>query len=259
MNKSLVTKIVLTIIFFLGIGLGLRSYFGVPLFISDLSGVSILVSFLGTIYTLVAAFTIVEVWGQFNTVSNLLSKEAKAITSIWNYVDYLNDVNLDKEMKTALTNYVEATIKYEHAEAAKGQRSIHPSPELLSIFHTLDQITFNDKRDATVFPLIVTAYEDLSSIRSERIDASVTRLPAMLKFFFNTLTLFLMVGVSLIGFSATFLYVLSIIAAAFVTSITYQIIFDLDNPFDGDWNISYEPFEEAKKYIEQNKHEANSK
>lgn len=259
MNKSLVTKIISTIAIFLVIGIGIRSYFGIPLFISDLSGVSILVSFLGTIYTLVAAFTIVEVWGQFNTVSNLLSKEAKAITSIWNYVDYLNDAKLDKSMKIALTNYVEATIKYEHAEAAKGQRSNHPSKELLAIFHTLDQITFNDKRDATVFPLIVTAYEDLSSIRSERIDASVTRLPSMLKFFFNTLTLFLMVGVSLIGFSATFLYVLSIIAAAFVTSITYQIIFDLDNPFDGDWNISYEPFDEAKKYIEQNKHAIASK
>ena len=162
-------------------------------------------------------------------------------------------------MKTALINYVHATIKHEHAEAAKGQRSNHPSAELLAIFHALDKIAFNDKRDATVFPLIVTAYEDLSSIRSERIDASVTRLPAMLRFFFNTLTLFLMVGVSLIGFSASFLYVLSIIAAAFVTSITYQIIFDLDNPFDGDWNISYEPFEEAKKYIEQNKHTIASK
>lgn len=76
----------------------------------------------------------------------------------------------------------------------------------------------------------------------------------MLKFFFKT-TLFLMIGVSLIGFSVTLRGTLfSIIAAAFVTSITYQIIFDLDNPFDGDWNISYEPFEEAKKYIEQNKH-----
>jgi len=256
MNKSLVTKIIYTITIFLLLGIGIRSYFGVTLFVSDLSGVSILVSFLGTIYTLVAAFTIVEGWGQFNTVSNLLSKEAKAITSIWNYVDYLNDSKLDKSMKIALVNYVEATIEYEHAEAAKGKRSNHPSKELLAIFHTLDQITFNDKRDATVFPLIVTAYEDLSSIRSERIDASVTRLPAMLKFFFNTLTLFLMIGVSLIGFNVTILYALSIIAAAFVTSITYQIIFDLDNPFDGDWNISYEPFEEAKKYIEKNKHTA---
>lgn len=153
MNKSLVTKIISTIAIFLVIGIGIRSYFGIPLFISDLSGVSILVSFLGTIYTLVAAFTIVEVWGQFNTASNLLSKEAKAITSIWNYIDYLNDSTLDKSMKVALINYVQATIKHEHAEAAKGQRSNHPSAELLAIFHALDKITFNDKRDATVFPL----------------------------------------------------------------------------------------------------------
>jgi hypothetical protein len=254
MNKALITKIVLNILIFLGLGIGLRAYFGAAVFTTDISGISVLVSFLGTIYTLVAAFTIVEVWGQFNTVSNLFSKEAKAITSIWNYVDYLNDAQLDKSMKTALTNYILATIKHEHTEAAGGVRSVHPSKQLLEIFHTLDKITFNDKRDATIFPLIVAAYEDLSSIRSERIDASVTRLPSMLRFFFNTLTLFLMVGVSLIGFNAVSLYVLSIFSASFVTSITYQIIFDLDNPFDGEWNISYEPFEEAQKYIDTNKH-----
>lgn len=254
MNKSLVTKIVVTIIVFSLVGLVLRTFFAVDTFVSDLSGISILVSFLGTIYTLVSAFTIVEVWGQFNTVSNLISREAKGLTSIWNYVDYLNDPDLDKSMKKALIDYIEATIKHEHDEAAKGIRSTHPSKELLSIFHALDKITFNDKRDASVFPLIVTAYEDLSSIRSARIDASVTRLPNMLKFFFNTLTLFLMIGVVLIGFNLSVLYILSISAAAFVTSITYQIIFDLDNPFDGDWNIEYTPFEQAKKYVLETKH-----
>lgn len=227
---------------------------GTTFFISDLSGVGILVSFLGTIYTLIAAFTIVEVWGQFNTVSNLLSREAKSLTSIWNYIDYLNDPKLDKAMKIALVSYTDATVKHEHDEAAKGIRSTHPSKELLGIFHVLDSISFNDKRDAAVFPLLVTAYEDLSSIRSERLDASVTRLPSMLKFFFNTLTFLLMVGFILIGFNNLALYFLSISAAAFITSVTYQIIFDLDNPFDGDWNIQYTPFEQAKKYIIENVH-----
>lgn len=227
---------------------------GTTFFISDLSGVGILVSFLGTIYTLIAAFTIVEVWGQFNTVSNLLSREAKSLTSIWNYIDYLNDPKLDKAMKIALVSYTDASVKHEHDEAAKGIRSTHPSKELLGIFHVLDSISFNDKRDAAVFPLLVTAYEDLSSIRSERLDASVTRLPSMLKFFFNTLTFLLMVGFILIGFNNLVLYVLSISAAAFITSVTYQIIFDLDNPFDGDWNIQYTPFEQAKKYIIENVH-----
>ena len=254
MNKSLIIKVVVTAAIFLIIGNILRTTLGLDIFVGDLSGIGILVSFLGTIYTLIGAFTIVEVWGQFNTVNSLLSKEAKSLTSIWNYIDYLNDKVLDKSMKAALVAYINSTIKNEHDEAAKGIRSIHPSGELLSIYRVLDNISFNDKRDAAVFPLLVTAYEELSSIRSERIDASVARLPGLLKFFFNTLTFILMLGFLLIGFNNTQLYVFSIIAVSCITSATYQIIFDLDNPFDGDWNIEYTPFEHARQYILETKH-----
>lgn len=254
MNKQLLIKIVSTSVIFLLLGFSLRYLLNNSLLITDLSGIGILVSFLGTIYTLIAAFTIVEVWGQFNNVSNLLSKEAKALTSIWNYVDYLNDAKLDKNMKNALTSYIQATIANEHADAAKGIRSLHPSDQLLGIFHVLDSVSFNDKRDAAVFPLLVTAYEELSSIRSERIDASVTRLPSLLKFFFYTLTVLLMIGFIIIGFNNLAIFIFAVIAASFITSVTYQIIFDLDNPFDGEWNIEYTPFEQSLEYISKTKH-----
>lgn len=236
------------------LGISLQTLVGKEYFLEDIGGVGWLLGVVGTIYTLVAAFTMVEVWSQFNNTSNLISREAKSIISIWNYIEYLNDKKIDRSMQKVLTGYLERCMSVEHDQASKAVRPIQSSVEFLAILKVIDQISFNDARDVAVFPVLIQAYEDLSTIRSDRIEAGVTRLPGMIKIFFIALSLMLMVSYILVGYVHLPLFIIHTIFGASIISLTYKIILDLDNPFDGYWNLDYSALTQAKEHIAKHRH-----
>lgn len=231
-------------------GLFIRWNLGSEYFITDVNGIGWFQGVVGTVYTLFAAFIIVEVWGQYSTVSNLVAKEAKTIATIWNLANYLDDSKLDERLKVVLIKYCGVVIKNESVEAASMIRSIHPSKELTEIHLVLDGVEFNDKRDMAVFPLLVQAFEELSNVRSERIEAGVTRLPGLLKKFFAFLSILLLVSFSFIGFVSIYLYLFTLVTGGVVVAFAFFIASDLDNPFDGVWNVGFEAIEQAQKYVE---------
>jgi hypothetical protein len=252
--KSVLLPIVLSVIIATVFGVILQTFVGREYFMEDIGGIGWLLGVVGTIYTLVAAFTMVEVWNQFNNTSNLISREAKTIVSLWNYTDYLNDKNLDKMMQQSLLDYLNKVMDTEYKEAAQGIRSAQSTKELLNIMKVIDQIKFNDQKDAAVFPLLSQTYEDLATIRSDRLEAGVTRLPGMIRIFFIALSIMLMVSYILVGYVHLPLYIIHTVFGATIISLTYKIILDLDNPFDGYWNLDYSVLTHAKNHISNNRH-----
>lgn len=238
-----------------GLGIFLQIQVGNDYFLADINGIGWLLGVVGTIYTLVAAFTMVEVWNQFNNMSNLISEEARALSTLWDYAEYLNDPKFDKMLQKRLLAYISAVLASEHPQAATGIRPTQNSKELTDLMRTLDQVQFNDKRDSSVFPHLIGAFEKLSITRSARIEASVTRLPQMIKIFFLVLSLLLMTSYLLVGYNHLTLYLIHTTFGALIIALSYRIILDLDNPFDGYWNVDTSAFDQAKKYISSSRHE----
>jgi len=251
--KPFLIRSIVSLLVIIPLALFVRSYAGSSTLLADINGIGWLVGVLGTIYTFVAAFTVVEVWSQFNGVAALIAKEAKAVTSIWNYIDYLNDEKIDKQMKKALQNYLIAS-ESEKENAARGVRSEHPSKQLIQIFKVLDGVEFDDKRDAAVFPLLVSSYEELSSVRSKRIEAGTARIPSPLRIFFTVLSVLLLSTFILLGFVSTSLYIYNVALITIIINYAHTLILDLDNPFVGIWNVDYTAFAQTKKYILETHH-----
>ena len=252
--RSVLTPIFLSVLLATIFGVALQNFIGKEYFLADIGGIGWLLGVVGTIYTLVAAFTMVEVWNQFNNTSSLISKEAKAIITIWNYTDYLNDKDIDSKMQKCLTEYIHESMTTEQNQAAKGIRSPQSSLALTNILRVIDKVKFDDPKDASIFPLLTQAYEDLATIRSDRIEAGVARLPGMIRIFFIALSIMLMVSYILVGYIHLPLYIIHTVFGATIISLTYKIIIDLDNPFDGYWNLDYSAFIHAKEHISKNRH-----
>lgn len=252
--KYIIFPILLSITLATVFGVLLQSIVGKEYFLADIGGIGWLLGVVGTIYTLVAAFTMVEVWSQFNSTSNLISREAKVLISLWNYANYLNDTKLDQQLRHALLSYIDVTMQHEHRDATLGVRSRQSSPAFLGILQAIDHVKFNDSRDASIFPLLTQSCEELATIRSDRIEASVTRLPSMIKVFFIALSIMLMISYILVGYVHLPLYLIHTISGATIISLTYKIILDLDNPFDGYWNLDYSALTQAKDHISLNRH-----
>ena len=208
----------------------------------------------GTIYALITAFVLVEVWGQYNALDSALGSEAKVLTSLWNYTDYLNDDKVSRAMQPALLKYIDQITTKELSQMGANQIIVHPSPELTAIMEVIDGITFDDPRDASAFKSIIQSFENLSTARMSRISQGTTRMPALLKIFFEMVT-FSFLGIYLLQvYTNTPLYLVTVAVLSTVVLFVRAIILDLDNPFDGIWNISAETYQNARDYIRGTKH-----
>jgi hypothetical protein len=229
---------------------------GSQVMIDNIGGVGLFISFLGTIYTLISAFIIAEVWGQFNGMGEMLSSEAKSISAIWDNIDYLNDQKISEGMRKVLSAYIERLMQVEISEASKLVRSIHPSDELKAIHKVIDEIKFDDGRDSSIYPALIADYETLSSIRAKRIEAGLSRIPLFLKSLLIILTFILILSFVFLGFSNILLYSACVFFVSLISSLIYKVVVDLDSPYEGIWNIDTNMLSQSLKYIKESKQAA---
>lgn len=209
----------------------------------------------GTLYALITAFILVEVWNQYNALDSAVATEAKVLTSIWNYTDYLNDTKVSQSMYQALTSYLRTTAEKEVIAMGHNQTLAHPSPELSQILRVIDNVKFDDPRDASAFKALIQSFENLSSSRMSRISQGATRIPTLLKLFFNLVTFTFLSIYILQMFVSLPLYLLTVVIISTIVLFVRAIIFDLDNPFKGIWNLSIEPYNNALHFIDQSQHQ----
>lgn len=209
----------------------------------------------GTIYALITAFILIEVWNQYNSLESAMSQEAKVITSIWNYTDYLNDPKISRSMRLTLMAYLNKVINTEIDSMGANKLVAHPSSELSQIMRVIDSIKFDDDRDSSAFKSLIQSFENLSGARMNRLSQGSTRIPVLLKVFFDLVSMFFLIIYSLQMFISTPLYIFTVILISTVVLFVRTIIYDLDNPFAGIWNISTDSYNNAKQFITQSSHE----
>jgi hypothetical protein len=232
-----------------------EKFINIKLLLGDISSVSVMVSFIATLYTLVSAFVLIEVWNQYNGFGALVDKEALLLKSLWKYTDYFNDENLDKSMLSAITKYVEVVEKVELKALVTGAEINTPSKETEGIGDAIDMIKFNDGRDSVAFSAIIKVYDDFIAIRNEKNAAGITRLPFPMRFLFLIFSFLLVVSFGMLGFNDYYMYIASFSAVTFGVIVTYTIINDLDNPLGGLFSFETSAYKGVLEYMQKSKHE----
>lgn len=220
-------------------------------YLSDVSGLSAFVTVFGTLYGIMAAFVVIEVWGQFNRTSELIEEEGQGLERLFRLTLYFRDKKLEKKMATAIKKYAQGVIGGKFQTLAGGQHNVVNGKNFRAISEVIRDIKFDDDHDPVVFDHIVDHFGALSKIRTDRINQSLTRLPVLLKLFLYTTSSFALLVFVFMPFALVWYAALTVGFLAFVLAMTVQIIEDLDNPFVGNWHITPEPFERAIKHIEE--------
>ncbi len=207
-----------------------------------------------TMYSLIAAFILVNVWEKFNNLNNLISTEAQKLTSLWTLTDYLDDSVASKNMQQSLKNYLNNVSTQEIDQLIKKDKVPLATQYFTQIMKAIDKIQFDDKRDEPAFHKIIETFEDLSTIRDQRIQTALERIPNTLKHLFQIMTISLIALAFLHSFVNSLLFALSIAILTFITTFLYQIVLDLDDPYSGSWLVDITPYKQALIYITQINH-----
>ncbi|MHA2252706.1 MAG: bestrophin-like domain [Candidatus Kariarchaeaceae archaeon] len=217
------------------------------------------VSFLGTIYALITAFTLVNVWSHYDETKRSYAEENEALIALWVNTDYLEDPSISKQMKTALLKYLDVTINEEFPLLSKRNDVNLPSTEFINIKKVIDHIRFDDPRDPMGFEALIISFRNLTSARNQRIEFALLKVPKLLKYFYFLASLIFWVGFMIQGFDSDMLYYTVLFMGTLIVVMSYTIIFDLDTPLGGLVNLSLKKYEISRDFIEKTDHEVYSK
>lgn len=227
------------------------TYLHTDQFLVDIGGLSAFLTVFGTLYGILAAFIVFEVWSQFNQSSQLIDKEAQGIERLYRLTLYFRDEALAKRMKAAINDYARLVIEGKFQTIGQGGRNKQTGATFRKIAEIIRNIEFDDDHDSIVFGQILEHYGDLGQIRTERLNQSLTRLPTLLKTFIYISSFFALITFIFMPFSIPAYGILSVLIIAFLQAMIYFIIEDLDNPFVGIWNLTPEPFARALQHIDE--------
>lgn len=233
------------------VGYFVRLYLHTEEFVVDVGGLSAFLSVFGTLYGILAAFVVFEVWSQYNHISELIDKEAQGLEQLFRLTLYFRDDKLTAEVKAAIHVYASIIINGKFKKLAAGTRNVEHGLAFRKIAEIIRHVEFDDDHDSIVFEQMVEHYGDLGQIRTERMNQSLSRLPALLKAFIYIASFLALATFVLMPFSNPYFGFLSIFSVAFLQAMIFHIIEELDNPFRGHWNLTPEPFARALKHIEE--------
>ena len=210
---------------------------------------------IGGIYAVLLAFVVYVVWGQFNEARAYLDREATALVDLHRTASALPSQSRT-DIQRGLRAYVDAVLRDEwQAMASRDEATIDRVGELLEqvwiAIHTCRPC--NDCQH-TVYGEVLSRFNQLTDLRTSRLGAARARIPVAMTILLYNGAVLTVGSVYLLAFDQLWLH--AVVTAALAGAIAHILflIRDLDDAFDGDWQVAKAPFERARKNFERAAH-----
>jgi hypothetical protein len=212
-------------------------------FLNDAEGLAALLQIIGTLYSVVYAFATYVIWGQFTSVENEVRKESGALKDLLLFSNRLKEPAREP-MVRAVKTYARAVVETEWRALSGNEKTERSDRLFYEVISSVTSIQPEDDTERLVYERLLDIANQASAHRDERLSLSAKRMPQTL-FLFVTLTastiLFLLF---FYPFRNPVLGAVSVAITAMLLSFAHFVLTDLDNPFEGTWNVGSEPFSE---------------
>lgn len=207
---------------------------------------------LGGIYAVLLAFVVVVVWGQFNDARGYVNREATALVELYRIAGGL-PADACATIRAGLRDYVTGVLDEEwdamtrsdeHVIEKIGQRL----DRVWSALHTCRPL---DECGHTTYAEMLGRYNDLTEIRTNRLTAATAKIPVAMNVLLYTGALIMVVSVYLLPIDRFWLH--ATVTAGFAGAVAHILflIYDLDDAFAGDYQVSRGPYLRARKAFER--------
>jgi branched-subunit amino acid ABC-type transport system permease component len=198
--------------------------------------------FTGTLFSLLVAFVMVNVWGSWDKMNEDINNEANALSNMYIYTYHL-PTSFKDPLRKAIKNYTQSIINDEWSsmeQEKESPKTLLCFLELRKTFHTLYNLKGDEREIYTaMYPLWTT----LSDLRRTRLNIHESNVPDMVwKILVASCVLTILISFFYVSENLILHTVLNgFIAIMF--SFTLFLCYDLDHPFKGESRISHEPFQ----------------
>jgi hypothetical protein len=216
------------------------------LFLNDAEGLAALLQIIGTLYSVVYAFATYVIWGQFTAVENEIRKESGALKDLLLFSNRLKETAREP-MVRAVKIYARAVVETEWCALAGNEKTEKTDRLFYEVISSVTNVKAENDAERMVYERLLDIANQASAHRDERLSLSAKRMPRTL-FLFVTLTastiLFLLF---FYPFRNAPLGIVSVAITTMLLFFAHFVLTDLDNPFEGTWNVGCEPFSELMR------------
>ena len=212
-------------------------------FENDAEGIGALLRIVGTLYSVVYAFAIYVIWGQFASVESEIQKESGALKDLLLFSQRLKET-VREPMVRAVKTYARGVAETEWSALAACEGTEKTDKQFSAVISSVTEVKPEDDTERILYQRLLEIANQASAHRDERLALSVKRMP-------RTLLVFVTLTAAMILFLLFFFPFRNVVFGLVAVAITAMVLFfanfvltDLDNPFEGTWNVGSEPFAE---------------
>ena len=206
---------------------------------------------LGTIYAVLLAFVVFVVWSQFNDARNYVEREANELLDLFRTSRGLPAQNRHA-IQHYVGKYVDDVLQREWGAMARGDGGNAFAQggaildELWDVVHDFEP---NTACHTALHSEILSRFNDLSDVRTNRLTSAQLRIPLALKILIYTGAVLTVGSMYLFSIQNWIVHALMTGAMAGALSHIIYLIHDLDNCFAGDWQVPRTAFERVQQFI----------
>jgi hypothetical protein len=209
-------------------------------------------SVFGVVYAIIVGFAMYEALSNYSQIRQFMNSEVNELQDLRDYLMYVDGQDETKmDIEASIKRYVQSVVENEWPAMSENQPlDIDTPDELYKVMQGTNKLTTQDKKNVMAVERLINTIANVTTHRTNRITASVERLPSLLVQLLSILSLFMIAAFTLIPIDATSLKLMLTVANSFGIAFTYFVILDLDYPFRGVWSLQPRPFEHFIQRLE---------
>lgn len=211
------------------------------LYQDDTEGIGALLQIIGTLYSVLYAFATYVIWGQFTAVENEIRKESGALKDLILFSVRLKETAREPIVR-AVKIYARAVVETEWGALARNDATEKTDRLFLNVISSVTELKVEDENERVIYQRLLDIAGEASTHRDERLALSVKRIPRTLLAFVITTALSILFLLLLYPFRNVPLGVTAVAITTMLLFFAHFVVTDLDNPFEGAWNVSSDLF-----------------
>jgi hypothetical protein len=210
---------------------------------NEFEGLNTVIILVGGIYSVVFAFVIFVIWGQFTDVQNAVMRECNTLSDLLRFSDHLNP-DAGRAIRRAVADYSQRVLKYEWQALAQRRRDRAIDKAFSELVDTVLRTVPSGPTEYDVHQRLIDMVRKAGEHRDERVAKSLTRIPPTLERLVFTMAGVLLLLVFVYPFHHPVAGFVCFLLVAIVLFLARLVMTDTDNPFEGVCNVSPQRFGE---------------
>jgi hypothetical protein len=208
---------------------------------ADVEGINSLISLIGSIYAVVFAFVIFVIWGQFTGVEEATLRECSLLNELLRFSQYLNP-DASRAIRRGVTEYTQLVSNSEWRALGECRKDQPTEKYFAALISTVVRTEALNPAEEVTHQRLIDIARKLAAQRDERIARSLTRIPPTLLLLVRVMVVALLLLVFTYPFHSSAVGAACFSTVAIILFFSNLVMTDTDNPFDGVFNVSSQPY-----------------